>query len=176
MTGTTPARLMMAGFALMVIAAAALALDEPPERTTVARPSVAEARQRAKLLHGFIGDTLQVVHAQYFREGERLRIPAASMDLVFQEMEERDGINVRWLVVDGKAMNIDHNPQDEFERAAAGALAAGEDMHETAEDGFYRFAGRITLGADCLKCHIPNRSSNKSRTAGLLISMPVERR
>lgn len=175
MTGTTLTRLMVAGSALTVIAAAALALDEPPGKTTAARPSVAEARQRAKLLHGVIHDTLQVVHARYFREGDRIPIPAASLDLVFQEMEERDGVEVRWLVVDGKAMNIDNNPQDDFERAAARALAAGEDAHEAAVDGAYRFAGPITLGADCLKCHLPGRSSNKSRTAGLLISIPIEK-
>ncbi len=56
---------------------------------------------------------------------------------------------------------------------AATALAAGEKEYESASDGSYRFAGPITLGPDCLKCHLPNRRSNKPRTAGLLISMPV---
>lgn len=174
MIGTTLARRIGVGSALTLVAAAALALDGPPGES-LERPSVKEARQRAKVLHGVIHDTLQVVHARYFREGDRIPIPAASMDLVFQEMEERDGIKVRWLVVDGKAMNIDNNPQDDFEKAAAKALASGEAAHEATVDGAYRFAGPITLGADCLKCHLPSRSSNKSRTAGLLISIPVER-
>ena len=63
--------------------------------------------------------------------------------------------------------------QDEFEKLAARALAAGEPEHEAVSGGTYRFAGPITLRAECLKCHLPSRSSNKSRTAGLLISIPV---
>lgn len=70
-------------------------------------------------------------------------------------------------------MNIDHNPKDDFEKEAAKALASGKDEHELSADGLYRYAGPITLGAECLKCHLPSRTSNKSRTAGLLISIPV---
>lgn len=157
----------------LTMVAAAVATPDQPTREAATLPTVAEAGQRAKLLHGTIHDTLQVVHAQYFREGERLMIPAASLKHVFQAMEEREGVELRWLVVEGKAMNIDHNPQDDFEKEAVRVLAAGEEKHEAAADGVYRFAGPITLGADCLKCHLPSRSSNKSRTAGLLISMPV---
>lgn len=153
---------------------ASIATPEEPAGEVVPLPSVAEARRRAKLLHGVIHDTLQVVHAQYFREGERLTIPAASLNLVFDEMEERDGVKLRWLVVDGKAMNIDNKPRDDFEKAAAQALAAGERGHEAASGGTYRFAGPITLGAECLKCHLPSRSGNRPRTAGLLISMPID--
>ena len=173
MTGMTLARRISAGVAPLLIGAGALAIGGPPEGAD-ATPSAAEARQRAKLLHGTIHDTLQVVHAQYFREGERLKIPAASLDLVFQGLEEREGIRARWLVVDGKAMNIDHRPRDDFEREAARRLAAGEERHEATEAGTYRFAGPITLGADCLKCHLPGRSSNRSRTAGLVIAIPVQ--
>ena len=176
MTGKTLARLTPACLGLMLIAfAVAVTATEEPGKETNPPPTVAEARQRARLLHGTIHDTLQVVHARYFREGEKLPIPAASLNLVFQELEERDGVKLRWLVVDGQAMNIDNEPQDDFEEAAAKALSAGERGHEATSDGIYRFAGPITLEADCLKCHLPNRGSNKPRTAGLLISMPVEK-
>ncbi len=168
------APLIAAGFAVALTAPGAP--PDEPARSAAPPPSVAEARQRARLLHGMIHDTLQVVHARYFREGERLAIPAAALKDVFQEVEGRDGVRLRWLVVDGQAMNVDHEPQDEFERAAAEALKAGADGHEAAGDGEYRFAGPITLKAECLKCHLPSRSSNKPRTAGLLISIPADGR
>jgi len=169
MTGRSLAGLIAAAFALTLAAAPGPPADEP----TAPPPSESEARQRARLLHGLIHDTLQVVHGRYFREGERLAIPAAVLGDVFREAEERDGVRLRWLVVDGQAMNIDHEPQDAFETAAAEALRAGARGHEAVEDGAYRFAGPITLKAECLKCHLPSRSSNEARTAGLLISIPI---
>ena len=161
-----------AGLTSTLSVAAAVLADEPAT-DAAPPPSVAEARQRARLLHGTIHDTLQVAHARYFREGERLMIPAASLKHVFQSIADRDGVKLGWLVVDGRAMNIDHNPRDEFEKEAAKALASGKDEYEVAADGIYRHAGSITLKAECLKCHMPSRSSNKSRTAGLVISIPV---
>ncbi|WP_165250528.1 c-type heme family protein [Paludisphaera soli] len=175
MTGKPLAGLIAGVFAATLAVAPGAPPDEPT-REAAPTATAAEARQRAKLLHGLIHDTLQVVHARYFREGERLMIPAAALKDVFREMEERDGVRLRWLVVDGKAMNIDHEPRDDFEKAAAEALAAGEAGHEAAEDGLYRFAGPIMLKAECLKCHMPSRSSNRPRTAGLLITIPVGER
>ena len=170
MTRRTLACLAAAGFALTLLGAAAMF---PGAKSNL---SAEEARQRARLLHGTIHDTLQVVHARYFREGERLAIPAAAMRDVFDTIEDRDGVTLRWLVVDGSAMNVDHRPQDAFEKEAAAALASGKPEHEQASGGVYRYAGPITLRAECLKCHLPSRSSNKERTAGLLISMPLARR
>jgi hypothetical protein len=172
MTRRSLAWLIAAGLTLTHLGSASVLPDEPANDA----PSVAEARQRARLLHGTIHDTLQIVHARYFREGERLAIPAAALKVVFKEVEGRDGVKLRWLAVDGRAMNIDHEPKDEFEKEAARALASGKDEHDLSADGVYRYAGPITLRAECLKCHLPGRSSNKSRTAGLLISMPVGKR
>ncbi len=73
-------------------------------------------------------------------------------------------------------MNIDHEPKDEFEKEAAKALASCKNEYELYADGVNRYAGPITLRAECLKCHLPSRSSNKDRTAGLLISMPIGKR
>ena len=172
MTRTTLARLIAGGFALALFAPAAAVSDEPTKAAS-SPPTVAEARERARLLHGTIHETLQLVHARYYREDEGLMIPAANLEHVFRGIADRNGIKLGWLVVDGRAMNIDHNPRDEFEKEAAKALALGEDEHEATADGIYRHAGSITLKAECLKCHMPSRSSNKSRTAGLVTSIPV---
>ena len=137
-------------------------------------PTVNEARGRARLLHEAIHGTLQVVHAQYYREDEGLVLPAATLEKVFRELSERRQVEIRWLVVDAQAMNVDHNPRDDFEKQAVKALAAGENEVDQAKDGVYRYAGPITLGSECLKCHLPNRTSNKSRRAGLVVSMPVQ--
>ncbi len=162
---------LVAGFTLTLLGSAAVFSGEPARNV----PSVDEARARASLLHETIHDTLQVVHARYFREDEGLTIPAANFKRIFESIEERNGVKVRWLVVDGRTMNVNHEPRDAFEKEAAEALSSGKDQYERFADGVYRYAGPITLGADCLKCHLPSRSSNQSRTAGLLISMPAEK-
>gem|GEM_PF-866295 len=143
----------------------------PAERP---KPSVAEARERARILHESFHDTLQVMHGQYFREDEGLMIPAASLKLVFERMAERDGVELRWLAVNTKAMHLDHQPRDDFEREAVKVLTAGQKQHELTAKGVYRRAGPITLKAECLTCHLPSRTSNASKLAGLLISIPVD--
>ena len=133
-----------------------------------------EARGRARLLHETIHDTLQVVRAQYYREDEGLALPSATLKRLFQELSERHKVEIRWLVVDARAMNIDHNPRDECEKQAVKVIGAGEEAVDLAKDGVYRYAAPITLGSECLKCHLPNRTSNKSRKTGLVVSMPVQ--
>jgi hypothetical protein len=180
-------RALTAGLALAMVG---IALGAPGDRgnppgedsrkreavATGSLPTVDEARGRAALLHETIHATLQFVHAQYYREDEGLLLPAATLKSVFRELAERRKVELRWLVVEGRAMNIDHNPRDEFEKQAVKALGSGKDEFELAEDGVYRYAAPITLGSECLKCHLPNRTSNASRAAGLVISMPVEMR
>lgn len=136
-------------------------------------PSPQEARERADLLHGLVSDTLTVVHHAYYREDEGLPIPAVALKEVFGELATRRKVQLRWLVVDAQAMNVDHNPRDDFEKAAVKALLAGEPQHEETASGTYRRVAPISLTSECLKCHLPNRRSTKARTAALLISMPV---
>jgi hypothetical protein len=174
------------GLSLAFAGLYAFARDEPnrpPGETTRGNklggdplPTVIEARARARLLHETIHDTLQVVHAQYYREDEGLALPANSLDRVFQELAGRRKVELRWLVVEGQAMNVDHKPKDEFEKQAVRALVEGKDEFDLSKNGVYRYAGPITLGSDCLKCHLPSRTSNRSRKAGLVVSMPVETR
>lgn len=142
-------------------------------RPDAPRPSVDEARERARLIHGTIDDTLQIVHARYYREDEGLPLPAATMKVVFQGLSDRHKIRLRWLVVDAKPMNTDHKPRDEFEKEAAKAIESGKPEYEQVADGTYRHVGVIELGSECLKCHLPGRTSNKSRSAGLVIEMPI---
>jgi hypothetical protein len=132
-----------------------------------------EARGRARLLHELVHATLQIVHHEYYREDEALKLPAASMNQVFGELAKRQKAKLRWLAVNAQAMNVDHEPRDEFEKQAARALAAGKIEFEQAGEGEYRYAGPITLTSDCLKCHLPNRKSNQNRSAALVITMPL---
>ncbi|HEV7225275.1 MAG TPA: DUF3365 domain-containing protein [Pirellulales bacterium] len=140
-----------------------------------ALPSVDEARARARLLHETVHATLQIVHHEYYREDEGLRLPAATLKSVFRELAARQKVELRWLVVDAEAMDVAHNPQNEFEKNAVKALGSGQDDYERAENGVYRHVGAITLSSECLKCHLPSRTSSKDRTAGLIIAMPVEK-
>jgi len=137
-------------------------------------PSRSEARERAELLHDVVRDTLRVVHHAYYREDEGLPIPAAALKDVFGEIATRRKVELRWLVVDAQAMNVDHNPRNEFEKAAVKSLLAGEASYEQADRETFRYAAVIPLTSECLKCHLPNRRSTKARKAGLIISMPIQ--
>ena len=146
-----------------------------PEGTAPARPSAAEARGRAELLHETFHAVLQVVHHQYYREDEGLAIPAATLKKVFGELATRKQVEVRWLVVNATAMNADHLPQNDFERKAVAAIGAGKDEYVVVEQDVFRRAAPIILTSECLKCHAPTRRSTDDRLAGLVISMPIRR-
>jgi hypothetical protein len=148
--------------------------ESPPARDEP-RPSVEEARGRARLLHETMHATLQYVHHEYYREDEGLAIPAATLKSVFRELARRQNVGLRWLAVNAKPMNVDHTPKDDFEKRAVQALASGKEEYELAENGVYRHVGVITLASECLKCHLPNRTSTQDRAAGLVITIPLEK-
>lgn len=132
-----------------------------------------EARLRAQLLHETIHGALQVMHRDFFKEDEQHRIPSSSLEDVFKELERGWQVKVRWLAVNAKAMNIDHEPRDAFERKAAKALQEGEGSYDSSDGKVYRYAGAITLGNECLKCHVPDRTSLEDRKAAVVFTMPV---
>jgi hypothetical protein len=152
--------------------------EKPPAQTEQQvrepLPDRVEARGRAKLLHETIHATLQIVHHRYFREDEGIPVPAFTLKSVFAELATEQKVKLRWLVVNAQAMSVDHEPQDEFERQAAKALADGQPDFELVDQGVYRHVAAITLKSECLKCHLPNRKSTEPRLAGLVISMPIE--
>ena len=81
--------------------------------------------------------------------------------------------NVAGLIVETDVVNTDHQPEDDFEKAAVVALKHGQSRFEAVEGERFRFAGSIRLGSQCLKCHVQKRTSTDARKAGLLISMPI---
>lgn len=151
--------------------------DKPSaEMAASSRPSVDEARGRARLLNETIQGMLRVVHHEYYREDEKLPIPARTFKKVFRELADKQKVEIRWLAVTGQAMNQDHLPQNDFEKQAVKAIASGAEEYELAENGVYRHAGVITLTAECLKCHVPNRTNLNNRAAGLVIAMPIAKK
>ena len=138
-----------------------------------AATTVSQARRQAEILHSTLHSSLRVIHARYYREDEALPIPAAILGEVFKDVETEQHVKLRWLAVEGLAMNSDHKPTDEFERQAAEKLKAGERFYEITADGVYRRAAPITLSGHCLKCHMPDRKSTRDRVAGLIITIPV---
>ncbi len=149
-------------------------LAHHPASSEKPRPILMEARRQAEILHTSIHATLRVVHDRYYREDEGLPIPASILGDVFKELEDTENIKLRWLAVEGLAMNTDHRPQDDFETEAARVLKSGKSSHEQLENGLYRRAAPITLSSHCLKCHMPDRKSTRDRTAGLIIAIAVE--
>ena len=135
--------------------------------------TVGQARRQAEILHSALHSSLRVIHDRYYREDEGLPIPAAILGEVFKDVETEQHVRLRWLAVEGLAMNSDHKPTDDFERLSAEKLKAGERSYEIATDGLYRRAAPITLSGHCLKCHMPDRKSTRDRVAGLIIAIPV---
>ncbi len=135
-----------------------------------------EAKARAVLLHEAFRGVLQVMHRDFFDPGDRNRIPSASLEDVFDEMAKTHGVQIRWIGVNAKTMNIDHEARDDFEKKAVEAIAGGKKMFESVEGDRYRRAGAIILHNACLKCHVPDRKSLEDRAAGLVISMPFKRK
>ncbi|WP_372895559.1 DUF3365 domain-containing protein [Stieleria sp.] len=153
--------------------------DSHPTSSATSFPApttMLEARARAKLLHEAIRGTLQVVHRDFFDEDDAHAIPSASLEDVFHAMSESYDVELKWLIVETDVVNVDHQPEDEFEKDAVRALKSGKPMHEAVQAERYRFAGPIRLASQCLKCHVKNRKSTEDRTAGLLISMPLVQR
>ncbi len=132
-----------------------------------------EARMRAQMLYELARGSLQIMHRDFFDDDNSLAIPSASLEEVFQEMEKRFGVTMKWLVVDADVLNVEHLPESDFEKLAVKALAAGNPDAETIDAGLYHFAGPIRLDARCLKCHVKRRTSNEERLAGLVITIPI---
>jgi len=139
-----------------------------------ALPTAGEARGRALLLHESFEAMLHATHHYFYREDEGLPLPAVTMKEVFREIEDRRQVQLRWLAVDGQAMNVAHLPQDKFEREAVAALSKGDETYDHVENGMYRYVGMICLTNECLKCHLPNRKSTENRSAGIVITMKID--
>ena len=138
--------------------------------------TVVEARGRARILYETMHGTLQVMHRDFFREDEGLKIPSRSLEDVFSELSRSYGVKLHWIAVDLKAMSVDNEPRTDFEKQAARVLKSGKNEFESVAGNEFRFAGRIRLSATCLSCHASRRSSNDDRAAGLVITMPLETR
>ena len=160
------------GIVLAILTTALWATASPPASEPPS--SIAEARRQAELLHIAIHATLHVVHHEYYREDQGLAIPAAVMQDVFQGLKRDGGVTLRWLAVEGTAMNVEHLARTPFERETVKQFLAGKTAHEEFESGVYRRAGAITLTAECLKCHVPDRKNTRDRRAGLIIEIPID--
>ena len=140
--------------------------------------TVEEARGRAKLLHTTYESTLIAVHREYFEKSQRQQVPARVLESVFFWVDRENRIKTRWISVNTEAMNLKHKPKSDVEKQAAKALGSGEEAFELIKDGIYHRAGAITLVASCLSCHESGfvQRRKRRRVAGLVISIPVERR
>lgn len=163
------------GVAASLSTVRSLAGEEPQAAPASQPPTVEEAKVRARLLHETVHGALLVMHRDFFREDEGFTLPARSLDDVFAEMKASHGVEMAWLAVDAKPMDVGHAADDDFEKKAVEAIAAGSDEYGAVEGERYRHAGRIRLASECLKCHLPNRTSLEDRSAAVTISMPVRR-
>ncbi len=137
-------------------------------------PGLAEATMRARLLHTSMEGVLTVMHRDFFRKGESRAIPSKSLEDVFKAMEAQWGVQLRWLASDATAMNVEHEPKDDFQKAALQKITAGEREVVQAGPEVMRFAGAIVLRNECLKCHVQGRTTLEDRFAALEIRIPFK--
>lgn len=158
--------------------------EETPDaaKTTVSRVpaesaavvSLSTARDRARVMHRIYSSTLDVLHDHYFHVNKAV-LPARAMEDIFTDIEVKSGTKTRWIAVNAKAMSVDHEPADDFEKEAARRIAAGEKEVEQTGPDVYRYAGAIPLQENCIQCHMGTLTNppKKPRFAGLVISIPV---
>lgn len=156
---------------LLTLRADEVTPKEPPSIPPAT--TVAEADARARLLHETIHGAIQIVHRDFFDVDNPGAIPSASLEDVFASLAESYQVELKWLIVETDVLNVDHQPKDDFERAAVKALRKGDPHYSEVEQDRYRFAGPIRLASQCLKCHVKQRLTTEDRTAGLSISMPL---
>ncbi len=163
------------GIILAIMFASACADDSNDTSPSVApATSVQEARARARILHEAFHGALQVMHRDFFDEDDARVLPSGSLEDVFAALKHSYNIQVRWLAVNAKAMNIDHEAGSDFEKQAVAALASGEKEYELVTADEYLHVGTIRLASQCLKCHLPQRTSTADRAAALSIRMPLK--
>jgi hypothetical protein len=137
-------------------------------------PGVESARERAKVLHEVLHSTLKVIHRRYFHE-DRAVIPARAMEDIFDDMKHEGHFEARWIAVNLRAMGIDHEPADEFEKQAAEALKEGKSEYEVVDHQTYRRVAPIPLQNGCIGCHEGGlrSSGSKGKLAALVITIPL---
>jgi hypothetical protein len=137
--------------------------------------TVGEARRTARQLQATYIATLRTIHRHYYESDEKQIIPARALEDVFKEADEGTGRTSRWIAVSTPAMNVDHEPQDEFETRAVEELRSGKEEVEEIENGVYRRAGAIPLAGGCLRCHVSGLTKHvgKQRVAGFVVTVPV---
>lgn len=138
------------------------------------RVSEETARDRATLMHNMYAATLDVMHHRYFH-ADRAIIPARAMEDIFEEMQLQSGIEARWIGVSFKPMSVNHEAESDFEKQAKKEIATGKSHVEAIEGGFFRRAGAIPLGTNCISCHdgFFRQPHKKPRFAALVISIPI---
>lgn len=164
------------GLTSLLFVGSALSDQPVAKRESVPRVSLKVARDRAKLLHDVYASTLHVMHDRYFH-GDRAVVPARAMEDVFSDMKREYQVEARWIAVNLRAMNIDHDPETAFEKKAADEIDSGKTEVESIKDGYYRRAVAIPLSGGCIHCHagVSSRSTRKP-LAGLVISIPFANR
>ena len=150
-------------------------MSAPTSRTEPALPTREEAHVRAQLLHAALHGSLHVMHRDFFRRDGSKAIPSASLNDVFKAIGGEWHITLRWLASQETAMSLDNEASDEFQRRALKAISAGEKEVTSVENGLFRYAGAIPLQNECLKCHVPNRTTLEVRFAALEVTMALRK-
>jgi len=130
-----------------------------------------EARSRARWMAELVNGSLQIMHRDFFDIDNPDVLPSQSLEDVFREMERSWSVEIRWLGVNATKARK-HRAADDFEKAAVSALRAGAPEYEAIEGERYRFVKSMRIQNECLKCHVPYRTSLEDRVGGIAFAFP----
>ena len=120
--------------------------------------SLEEARRTVSLLHDVYLTTLRHVHRRFPVSAGQPVVAALVIRDIQKELSSRGPVRSRFLAVDTRAMNPDHNPKDDFEREAVSALRRGSSRVEAIDGDQLRVATTVSLGGDCFPCHATEKN------------------
>jgi len=132
---------------------------------------IEEARSRARWMAELVNGSLQIMHRDFFDANDPDILPSQSLEDVFLEMARSWSVEIRWLGVNATKARK-HRAADDFEKAAVSALRAGAPEYDEVEDGRFRFVKAIRIQNECLKCHVPYRTSLEDRIGGIAFAFP----
>ena len=161
---------------LLSSSALAAACGAPAATAGGADASVARTRAQVRMLDDLYKTAVVLITEHYVETPTTLSAASAAKAL-FSEMQKKGWHEVRLIGLTDALMNQDNAPADDFERAAAAKLRAGEASHEevvTEKDVRYlRYATPLpVVMAKCLMCH-PTWEGNSGTVGALGYKVPL---
>jgi hypothetical protein len=162
--------------AVVVLSVGVLAPAGHAKSGGVDAASLARTREQVRMLDDLYKTAVVLITEHYVETPFTLSAATAAKAL-FGEMQKKGWHQVRLLGLTKALVNRENAPADDFERAAAAKLRAGEPSHEqvVTERGvaYLRYATPVpVVMTKCLMCH-PSWKGNTGNVGALSYKVPL---